>query len=284
MTAILAKHPMRDPRSAADRAFETLDYLVKTVHQGAPVDTLCAITDETMAAIAFGSSCDVDHSRILAAFRIEAQAGAALFDLGMYPGEARTYLLGGHTVALRAEAVHDYTLPLDWLNAYSAASAVRDRTIARRLADVPLEVVRRSASVMDFDEYNCALVDGLGAVELHQPRAREVLSRACELAGPKHASVSPEWAQFLGKPLATLALRLAERDVDAFNAALGSAVEQHAVYWSKNIKTAGVSRRDDPFGVLARWPLGLACLAHDRGIPVEVQSSYIPEWIVRGER
>lgn len=37
----------------------------------------------------------------------------------------------------------------------------------------------------------------------------------------------------------------------------------------------------DPSGWLALEPLGIACLARQRGIPVDVESDYIPAWLVR---
>jgi Immunity protein 49 len=236
---------------------------------------------KAMALVAYGAASNAPRDQILDAFRIEAQAGVALFDLGAHPGEDRTYALGSRTVTLRTESAHGETLPIEWLYAYSAACAVRDGGSAQRLAAVPPEVVRRSMRVMNYDEYNCALVEGLGALHRNDPRARALLSQARDLAEPERASVAPEWAKCMGRPLAELGLRIVEGEPNAFNVALAGAVEQHKAYWSKNAKTAGLSRRDDPHGILALWPLGLACLAHDRGMPIDVESDYIPGWIIR---
>ena len=36
-------------------------------------------------------------------------------------------------------------------------------------------------------------------------------------------------------------------------------------------------------GFIAIGPLGLAALAHDRGIAIDVSSGYLPAWLLRGE-
>jgi hypothetical protein len=284
VTTRVATHEMRHPRPLAEEAFVTLDGLLAEAHEREPVDTLCAICDAAMAAAAFGSASEMEHDRILRAFRIEAQAGAALFDLALRPGETCTYRLGERIVSLRSLVAHEYTLPLDWCNAYASSCIVRDTSSTRRLATVPADVLRRSTSVMDVDAYNFTLVEGLRALELCDPRARDLLSRACEAAGSEHAQVSPEWAHYLGQPLATLALCIVDREVDAIHDALVWALEQHRAFWGKTDRPTRRPRSEDPFGVIARWPLGLACLAYDRGIPIDVESSYIPGWIIRRER
>jgi hypothetical protein len=61
------------------------------------------------------------------------------------------------------------------------------------------------------------------------------------------------------------------------------ALLEHRAFWAQPPSAGGVTddHREHAHGVLALGPLGLACLAHDRGIPIEVESPYIPKWIVR---
>jgi hypothetical protein len=281
MSTVITTHPTRDQRQFFTADVDGVAYFMGAVAKGRPVDALVDVIHSAMGVVGYGAAINAPHDQILDAFRIAAQAGAALFDLAVHPNADRSYTLAALPVTLRTESAHGQTLPIEWLDEYSAACAVRDHASARQLAEVHPDVVLRSMRVMRYDECQRVLVEGLGALHLNDPHARALLLRARELAGPEHATVAPEWAKRVGRPLAELALRIAEGEPGAFNAALATAVQQHKAYWGKNVKLLGLSRRDWHEGIVARWLLGLACLAHDRGIPIDVESDYIPAWIIR---
>jgi hypothetical protein len=284
MRSVIPKHssdPKRDQRGFFDSARGEVTYFLDEVTKRRPVDSLLNVIHDAKSAAAYGAVINAPHQQILDAFRMEAQAGAALFDLAIHPGEDRVQTLGDRSVTVRTESAHSQTVPIDWLDVYSAACAARDEVSARSLAEVPPDVVRRSQRVMQYDDYNLVLVEGLGALHRNDVRARELLLQARGLADPEHATVATEWANRLARPLIEFALSIVDGEPDAVNAALTAAVEQHKAYWSKNARIGGLSRRDDPDGYLAFWPLGLACLAHDRGVPIDVESDYIPAWIIR---
>jgi hypothetical protein len=60
-----------------------------------------------------------------------------------------------------------------------------------------------------------------------------------------------------------------------FNESLADALECHKKYWSSSEEMAG-----NPQGFIAIGPLGLACAAYDLGFPIEVESEYIPKYIL----
>ncbi|MGI5167869.1 immunity 49 family protein [Spirillospora sp. CA-253888] len=80
----------------------------------------------------------------------------------------------------------------------------------------------------------------------------------------------------LRHPPARLLDRLVENDPDGFNEALAQALELFRQYHSVG------ERADDPDNQVALDVLGLACLAHDRGRPVTVESDYLPRRLVEG--
>jgi hypothetical protein len=67
---------------------------------------------------------------------------------------------------------------------------------------------------------------------------------------------------------------LAARDPVAFNAALARALRVHKTVYG----TASRSRQSE--GYVAVEPLALCCLAHDRGIPITVDSDYLLPYLV----
>lgn len=70
--------------------------------------------------------------------------------------------------------------------------------------------------------------------------------------------------------------RIAENDADGFNTALAEMLGLHRDYY-----TSG-DRIGDRDGELSFDALGLACLAHDRGLPVRVESDYLPRAVIEG--
>ncbi|MFC8711532.1 immunity 49 family protein [Streptomyces sp. NPDC057197] len=59
-------------------------------------------------------------------------------------------------------------------------------------------------------------------------------------------------------------------DREDFNLALAQALQWHKEYWSEESRAAQTS------GFVALAPLAVACIAHDAGIPIEVDSEYLP--------
>ena len=70
--------------------------------------------------------------------------------------------------------------------------------------------------------------------------------------------------------------RLICQEPGPFNEALQRAVEQHKKYWS------AAKRKNDPAGFIALGPLAFACRAHDIGLPVTVESDYLPRRLIEG--
>lgn len=59
-----------------------------------------------------------------------------------------------------------------------------------------------------------------------------------------------------------------------FNDALAEALQLYKGFWSTE------ENEETPNGYVAIGPLGLASVAHDIGVPIEVQSEYLPQYLV----
>ncbi|MFD9124592.1 immunity 49 family protein [Kitasatospora sp. NPDC059571] len=66
-----------------------------------------------------------------------------------------------------------------------------------------------------------------------------------------------------------------QRDAAAFNEAPAEGLELHRQYWTGDEERAG-----DSEGFVALALLGVACLAYDAGVPVEVESAYLPRYLL----
>lgn len=65
------------------------------------------------------------------------------------------------------------------------------------------------------------------------------------------------------------------KDREGFNQALVEALELHKSYW-----TATPEREASVEGCLALGPLAMTCLALDAGFPIEVESDYLPTYLL----
>jgi|GEM_PF-7121427 len=89
------------------------------------------------------------------------------------------------------------------------------------------------------------------------------------------------YLQSLFLPLVDIYLAAFLEQEDIFNQTLYDALVKHKAYYES--EENGESRSSLPQGWVS-LPLTAACaIAHDRGMKREVESDYIPEWLVKGE-
>lgn len=109
----------------------------------------------------------------------------------------------------------------------------------------------------------------------------EKLAEAIEGTDPEVAVVAGRelvLLQLLHPPIGAF-FQFLRQDAEALNEALVERLELHRRHW-----TADEERAEDCDGCVALALLGVACLAHDVGLPIEVGSAYLPEYLVRRSR
>ncbi|WP_405679179.1 immunity 49 family protein [Streptomyces sp. NBC_00868] len=168
-----------------------------------------------------------------------------------------------------------------WLNAFYLAMICREAARLNMLARIPVSLLRDFGGTLD--EYTYAWVETLQSFWLRRDDLRTHLVRAVDLSAAEHAHVvdADEMTKLRYPPIMML-YRYLRNDPAGFNDALADAVRWHKEYW-----TADEDRTRNILGVVALAPLAIACLAKANGIPVEVQSDYLPEALLdfawRGE-
>ena len=86
----------------------------------------------------------------------------------------------------------------------------------------------------------------------------------------------PELAVKVHKPLILATQAIYDGDATRFNECLAEALRGH-----KAVLGTGEAA-NSPANLLSFEALGLCALAYDRGLPIEVESGYIPQWIYEG--
>lgn len=168
-----------------------------------------------------------------------------------------------------------------WLDAFYLAVICRESARLDMLARIPVSLLRDFGGTLD--EYAYAWVETLQSFWLRREDLRAHLVRAVDLSAPEQARVlDTETMTKLRYPPIMLLYRYLRGDADSFNETLADAVRWHKEYW-----TADEDRTQNIQGVVALAPLAIACLAKANGIPIEIESGYLPEALLdfawRGE-
>ncbi|MCP9967852.1 immunity 49 family protein [Actinomadura madurae] len=222
--------------------------------------------DHKMRALSFLSVLDprAESSAYVDGLLLASESFASAFRLASVPrGTAIAVTLRGRTEELPASGPNGNAS--DWRYARAAALAWTSRREADAAILAAFDPDDLDVSLPDTNSYARACRAVLRG-EDPRPHLRNALAKT---SGDGH------W-ECLRNPRARLLERIAEDDADGFNAVLADALGLYRDYYSagENI--------DDPDGQLSFDALGLACLAHDRGVPVRVESDYLPRAVIDG--
>ncbi|MEU3037270.1 immunity 49 family protein [Streptomyces griseoaurantiacus] len=162
----------------------------------------------------------------------------------------------------------------NWFTAFWLTVVCRDQKRLTELSQIPLDRLRSEEGA--YDDYIYHWVAALQAYWSRRPGLVEELTAAMQQSHPDVATITPRdrLQQVLYPPI-NLFYRFLRQDAPGFNQALTEALELHKAYW-----TADEDRTGDPSGMMALAPLAVACLAHDGGIPIEVESDYLPKHLL----
>ncbi|MEV5983961.1 immunity 49 family protein [Streptomyces sp. NPDC052051] len=204
------------------------------------------------------------------------QVGSGLFISGAAPEGPVPCRIGSHGQIknLPATGPKDYLHAGNWLTSYYLAVICRENERLDQLARIPVSFLR--ASGMEFDEYIYAWVETLQNAWLGRPEMWDTLVSAIDGTDPAapHIASAELMLKILYPPLEVFH-RYQRQDPEPFNAALEKALAWHREYWTGN-----EARSRSGEGLVALGPLAMACMAFDAGIPVEVESEYLPKCLL----
>ncbi|MGA5420708.1 immunity 49 family protein [Streptomyces lavendulocolor] len=205
------------------------------------------------------------------------QTGSALFAAGTATEGPVPCRIGsmGAVKHLPATGPQDYLHAASWLTSYYLAVICRENERADRLAHVPVAFLRASGA--ELDEYIHPWVETLQNAWFHRQETWDSLAEAVDGTDPARARVASEelMVKILHPPI-ELFHRYQRLEAEQFNAALADALTWHKEYW-----TANEARAVSGDGLVALGPLAIACMAHDAGMPIEVESEYLPKHLLR---
>ncbi|KUL23317.1 hypothetical protein ADL12_39935 [Streptomyces regalis] len=205
------------------------------------------------------------------------QVGSALFTAGTAAEGPVPCRIGsmGEVKHLPATGPEDYLHAGNWLTAFYLAAICRDNDRANQLAQVPVSFLRASGA--EFDEYIYAWVETLQNAWFGRRETWDTLVTAVNGTDPEITQVASKelMLKILYPPL-ELFHRYQRQEAEQFNAALVDAITWHKEYW-----TADDARSLSGEGLVALGPLAIACMAYDAGMPIEVESEYLPKALLQ---
>ncbi|MFI0501494.1 immunity 49 family protein [Streptomyces albogriseolus] len=204
------------------------------------------------------------------------QVGSALFTAATTPPGTTVSCMIAHEMRnIPAVGPKHFTDAGTWLEAFWLAVVCRDQARMTRLCEVPIETLRASGAV--FEEYIYHWVDALQTYWLERPGLGEKLVAAFDASDPERLRfMDREMMLKVLFPPINVFYRFAGREADKFNEALIRGLELHKEYWTASEERQETGDGDIPLALLA-----LACLAYDAGLPVEVESEYLPENLLK---
>lgn len=236
--------------------------------------TLLASNAEDVAA---GSAIlTPDSPEVLTYLRLAAQAHAALFAVAAAGGAAVEVPLGEDSAVLYETRVDTSIVHASrWIHGFYLAALCRDERSLDFLCATPAEVLHQGPT--RSPEYRDHMVEALRGFHTGAEDTSKRILKAMEATDPDRDDIAkPDWVLHIDVPALELLFHVNSRDLD-FAPALEKALALHKKYWGKS---EGQRRNWD--GYLAIAPMAMAALAHDRGIPFDVSSDYLPTSLICG--
>ncbi len=168
----------------------------------------------------------------------------------------------------------------EFIEAVFCAMIVRDEPTLARLAKVDLQHVRASGVTMTeaISALAYALQAWIGKAPYALAQTRSALKSAEAAASTNShtALITHVRGQLL------LQLQSPELSPDVLNEALVSALEAHKQYYTLGENASGGGgESDDSRSFLCLQALAFACVLHDRNIPLQVESDYLPQPLIK---
>ncbi|WP_330273518.1 immunity 49 family protein [Lentzea sp. NBC_00516] len=206
-----------------------------------------------------------------------AEVGAAIYAVATAEeGTPVEITLRGKQIPVTATGPVYFASGGTWLTTNYLAGIARDVAKTEQLSAVPLEVLRASGS--EEPDYVFLMVDMFQKFNLQQPGVHEALNAALKATAPDEIDpVHREHVRVVAFPQLNMFHNIINAGrAEQFNQALAEALELFRELWSTE------ENEESPNGYVAIGPLGLASIAHDADIPIEVTSEYLPPYLYNG--
>ncbi|MFK0258340.1 immunity 49 family protein [Streptomyces sp. NPDC090445] len=276
MTETVDRHlvPRSDAEEFADGLSEQVAGFVEDLEESP--DMIDLAYGAALVALQAHSVADPSADRLQSwkATVTAMQVGSALFAVtGADEGTVDCFI-NGRTRSLPVIGLQPFAHAGNWLSAFWLAVICREQQRMTQLCEVPLERLRSAEGA--YDDFVFHWVDVQQTYWLRRPGLVDKLMAAFESSDPEVARNTPRDAlQGVMYPPLNLFYHVVRKRQEEFGPALAEALKLHKAYW-----TLDEERATDIDGALPLGPLAMACLAHDGKFPIDVESPFLPKYLL----
>ncbi|MEU9763061.1 immunity 49 family protein [Streptomyces sp. NPDC047985] len=273
MATIITRPPL--PTGNAEEGIAVLQGSVQELIDGLETDSTDLGDAQRITLTMANSRCLLDPEAAIFptwdAWVNAMQVSSAVFAAATTTEEHVQCRIAHKDRTLQATGPQWYVNRSTWIDAFYLAAVCRERDRITALCRVPMSLLRENSSPVDEFVYDW--IETLQAYWLGGPDLGQKLVAAVDGTAPEVAS-DPESAGKLLYPPMEMLHRIIRNDHAGFTQALTTALQWHKEYWSEESRSLQAS------GLVALAPLAMACFAHDAGIPIEVESEYLPSTLL----
>jgi hypothetical protein len=234
------------------------------------VDDLDSLLSAARRLAAYGSMIDPTSPDLRPALALGCKAAAGIALASTQTSGSVTLDLGSDLhAAIKAVGPNDFSHVGNWRFGFYMGVICNDFHSVDALCGLPVQSLRQSRTKSDECFY--LYVDAIQRFWRRDPEISQRFLAALEATEPQAVRVaSPDYILNIVVPEMELFYRFLTGDVSRFNETLLFALQRHKSFWSKG------DRKKDSEGYLALGLLATCILASRGGLPIEVQSDYIP--------
>lgn len=208
------------------------------------------------------------------------QFGVNLFKIAMHPDKEVQLKIGSENIIAIGKEKMDYVTYGVWQTIYYLAVILRDRDALDFLVQIPGNFAK--SSKVTFDDLDIAVFEIMKAAWTKNA-VQKAIERywGLEPVVKTASAVRDKFNKHLTTPSIKVLTAAFSGDNSSFNHELQKALTLHYEFY----REAGKKHLgpDDPFGWLSYMLLWVCAFAHDAGMKIEVESDYIPRWMVEGD-
>ena len=233
----------------------------------ANANNLTILASNAMALASYASVADPGADDIGSSLQVAGQALVAHFKVAMNPSSPVECELAGEKVRFESVVDESKVEATKWLNAFCLSLLFSDGNAIDQLCEVPTATLRTSTT--KHPEYRYLLIEALISYWQENEETGSRLLEAMRATEPEQDAVNNAWTLHIDVPLIHAVAHAVTED-GRFSSTLTEGVKKHKKYWS-----ATSARKDDWEGFLTIGLSGIAQLALERGLNVEVVSEYL---------
>jgi hypothetical protein len=279
----IARH---DTQTVGDRAIHSLDKINERLSQvmsdkEKPFNMGWKANEE-FRAISYAALCQGSHSEVYQHFFYCLQFGLNHFKLAMNPEKPVQLNVGNSLVNATGFTTREYIGISDWQMLFYIASILRDREALDFLDDLTIEFMDKISGARP-SPIDSSLIYLMKALAKKQDLTKLIheFTITYQSSVEDLTTMRENFYKLLTLPMVKVMEALNANHQEAFNLQLSAALTSHYEFYKEEREDYGLP--GDPFGWLSFKLLFICAYAHDRGIKIDVESDYIPAWLLHGD-